>query len=169
MAGENKRTHKLVVSINYTDERESHCNMRSCCGLAVEPEQSLFCFTRRRRRAQERRLRWNLDKEKNKKGGQKGLIVVKLVHECWFNDQPQHEHHRRKRESSCQNKCCHDTFLQSPDMLKLFFPFPFSILCWDNAYGLVSFRYKNCSVRLRIRWFGNKARNLPMSCSNDVL
>ncbi len=38
MEGESKRTHKLIVSLNYTDEKKikSHCNMSSCCGLAVE-------------------------------------------------------------------------------------------------------------------------------------
>lgn len=79
MAGENKCTHKLIVSINYTDEKKSHCNMRSCCGSAVEPERSLFCFTRGRRGAQERRLRRNLDTEKNKKGEKKVWLLLNWV------------------------------------------------------------------------------------------
>lgn len=37
MDGESKRTHKLTVCLNYTDgKKKSHCNMSSCCGLAVE-------------------------------------------------------------------------------------------------------------------------------------
>lgn len=37
MEGENKRAHKVIVALNYTDEefKKSHCNMSSYCGVDV--------------------------------------------------------------------------------------------------------------------------------------